>query len=97
MNKFYFLINFHFKLIQISRILRGPLCINISSVVEFQQWWVLKSKLSGQESTCHQGKIFEKFLPVMTVGQKLGVILESKLDQKLSLEKKFLINNGLLK
>ena len=26
--------------------------INISSVVEFQIWWVLKSKLFGQESTC---------------------------------------------
>ena len=26
---------------------------NISSVVEFQRWWVLKSKLFGLESTCH--------------------------------------------
>ena len=34
---------------------------------------------------CHQGKIFKKFLRVMTVRQKLGVILESKLVQKLSL------------
>ena len=25
---------------------------NISSVVEFQRWWVLKSKLFAQESTC---------------------------------------------
>ena len=24
---------------------------NISSVVEFQRWWVLKSKIFGQEST----------------------------------------------
>ena len=32
----------------------------------------------------------------MTVCQKLGVILESKVVQKLSLEKKVLINNGLL-
>ena len=45
--------------------------INISSVVEFQRWWVLKSKLFGQESTCHQGKIFKKFLRVMTVCQKV--------------------------
>ena len=44
--------------------------INISSVMEFQRWWVLKSKLFGQESTCHQGKIFKKFLQVMTVRQK---------------------------
>ena len=45
--------------------------INISSVVEFQRWWVLKSKLFGQESTCHQGKIFKKILWVMTVCQKV--------------------------
>ena len=44
--------------------------------------------VKGQESTCHQGKIFKKFLRVMTVCQKLGVILESKVVQKLSLEKK---------
>ena len=61
---------------------------NISLVVEFQRWWVLKSKLFGQESTCNQGKIFKKFLRVMTVCQKLGIILESKVVQKLSLEKK---------
>ena len=30
---------------------------NISSVVEFQRRWVLKSKLFGQESTYHQGNI----------------------------------------
>ena len=54
----------------------GPLFLartytNISSVVEFQRWWVLKSKLFGQESTCHQGKIFKNFLRVMTVCQKV--------------------------
>ena len=62
--------------------------ISVSSVVEFLRWWVLKSKVFGQESTCHQGKIFKKFLRAMTVCQKLGVILESKVVQKLSLEKK---------
>ena len=61
---------------------------SVSAVVEFQRWWVLKCKVFGQESTCHQGKIFKKFLGVMTVCQKLGVILESKVVQKLSLEKK---------
>ena len=40
----------------------SKLYTNISSVVEFQRWWVLKSKLFGQESTCHQGKIFKKIL-----------------------------------
>jgi hypothetical protein len=39
--------------------------------MEFQRWWVLKSKLFGQESTCHQGKIFKKFLRVMAVHQKV--------------------------
>ena len=42
----------------------------------------------GHESTCQQGKIFKKFLGGMTVCQKLGVVLESKVVQKLSLEKK---------
>ena len=32
--------------------------------------------------------MFEKFLRVMTVCQKFGVILESKVVQKFSLEKK---------
>ena len=31
---------------------------SVSSVVEFERWWVLKSKGFGQESTYHQGKIF---------------------------------------
>ena len=44
---------------------------NISLVMEFQRWWVLNSKLFGQESTCHQGKIFKKFLRIMTVRQKV--------------------------
>jgi hypothetical protein len=35
---------------------------HVSSVLEFQRWWVLKSKVFGQESTCHQGKIFKKIL-----------------------------------
>ena len=45
-------------------------------------------KKYGQESTCHQEKIFKKLLRVMSVCQKLGVILESKVVQKLTLEKK---------
>ena len=62
--------------------------ISVSFVVEFLRRWVLNSKVFGQESTYHQEKIFKKFLQVMTVCQKLGVILESKVVQKLSLEKK---------
>ena len=44
---------------------------NISSVMEFQRRWVLKSKLFGQKSTCHQEKIFKIMLWVMTVFQKV--------------------------
>ena len=39
--------------------------------MEFQKWWVLKSKVFGHESTWHQGKIFKKLLRVMTVCQKV--------------------------
>ena len=49
----------------------GDMRTNISSVVEFQRWWVLKSKLFGQESRCHQGKIFKKIVWVWTVCQKV--------------------------
>ena len=51
--------------------LRKLCIVNISSVTEFQRWWVLKSKLFCQESTWHQGKIFKKILRVMTVHQKV--------------------------
>ena len=30
----------------------GCMCTSVSSVVEFQRWWVLKSKVFVQESTC---------------------------------------------
>ena len=65
----------------------APLEISISSFVESYRWWVLKSKFFGQESTYHQGK--KKIILEMSVRQELGVILESKVVQKLSLEKKF--------
>ena len=34
----------------------GQLSTNVSSVVEFQRWWVLKSKIFGQESTYSKEK-----------------------------------------
>jgi hypothetical protein len=46
--------------------------ICISSVVEFQKWGVLNSKIFRQEST--------------SVHQKLGIIVENKVVKKLSLE-----------
>ena len=36
--------------------------INMSSVVEFQKWWVLKSKIFGQESTYLKGKKSKQFV-----------------------------------
>ena len=59
--------------------------INISSVVEFQRCWVLKTKIFGQE--LRYGKKIKKFLQGMSVHQKLDIILENKVVQKLSLEK----------
>ena len=54
------------------------------SLVSVRLWnSVLKSKVFGLESTCHHGKIFDKFLQVMAVCQKLGVILESKVVKNL--------------
>ena len=32
-------------------VLHPVLKVNISSVMEFQKWWVLKSRIFGQEST----------------------------------------------
>ena len=50
----------------------------------------------GTQSTCHQGKSFKKFLQGMSVRQKLGVILESKVVQKLSYEKKTVFTKNCL-
>ena len=49
---------------------------------------VLKHKILGRESRYHQGKNSKKILRGMSVRQRLGVILETKVVQKLSLEKK---------
>ena len=46
-----------------------------------------KINIFGQEATYHQGKHLKKFLRGMSVRQKLGLILESKVVQKLCLEK----------
>ena len=55
-----------------------------------------KIKIFGQKSTYYQGKFLKKFLRGMSVCQKFGVILESKVVQKLSQEKMVLLKNGLL-
>ena len=60
---------------------------NISSIVEFQRWWVLKFKIFGQKSTYSIRKKNEKFRQWMSVHQKLGLFLENKEVQKLKLQK----------
>ena len=54
-----------------SRILQFRPELHIIISVRSWNFKVLKSQLFGQESTCHQGKIFKKFLRVMTVRQKV--------------------------
>ena len=49
--------------------------------MDFQRWWVLKSKIFGQESTC----LKEFFLKDSI--DELGMILENEVVQKLKLEK----------
>ena len=44
------------KIISLVRVILEFLNISINMVVEFQRWWVLKSKILGQESTYLKGK-----------------------------------------
>ena len=69
---------------------------NISSVVESLRWWVLNSKIFGQESKYSLVKMLIRFLRGVSVHQKLGILLKNKVVQKLSLEEMFLTKNGLL-
>ena len=52
--------------------------------------------MAKNQHTYQQGKLFKKLEQGMSVCQKLCVILKSKVVQKLSLEKKCLLKNGLL-
>ena len=55
-------------------------CINISSVVEFQRWWVLKSKIFGQNSSKEN---FSKIRRWITVCQK---VLKSYFQSQFSIQ-----------
>ena len=70
--------------------------INISSVVGFQRWWVLKSRILGKKSIYSKETIVICEYRETPVRQKLGMILENKVVQKLELEKKVFSKNGLL-
>ena len=51
--------------------------LKISSVVEFQRWWVLKCKIFAQESTCSKDFFFKN--PTMNYGlSKRAEIILSK-------------------
>ena len=70
--------------------------INVSYVMEFLAWWVLKSKVFAQKSTVVKWSCCILGIDIEWGLQKLGLILESKMVQKLSLKKMVLTKNGLL-
>ena len=55
--------------------------------MEFLAWWVFKSKVFDQKSTVVKWKCYILWIDIVWSLQKLGLILESKVVQKLSLEK----------
>ena len=61
--------------------------INVSYVMEFLAWWVLKSKVFALKSTAVKWNYCIFWIDIEWGLQKLGLILESKVVQKLSLEK----------
>ena len=56
--------------------------------MEFLAWWFLKSKFFAQKSTVVKWNCFILWIGIELGLQKLGLILESKVVLKLSLEKK---------
>ena len=77
--------DFHKKLLSLKEVfLRVD--INVSSAVEFQRWWVLKSKIFGPES-----KYLKDFFLNLSMNvslSKIGHDFSNKVVQKLMLEKK---------
>ena len=61
--------------------------INVSYVIEFLAWWVLKSKVFAQKSTVVKWNYCILWVDIEWGLQKLGLNLESKVVRKLSLEK----------
>ena len=62
-------------------------CINVSYVIEFLAWGVLISKVFTHKSTIVKWNCCILWIDIAYGLQKLGLILESKVVQKLSLEK----------
>ena len=67
---------------------------NVSYVMEFLAWWVLKSKVFAQKSTVVKWNCCILWIDIEWGLQKLGLILESKVVQKLSLEKNVFNKKG---
>ena len=70
--------------------------LNFSSVVEFERWWVLKSKGFGPKINIPKRNHCILGIRGAPVHQTLSMILEDKVVQKLELEKMFVTKNGLL-
>ena len=66
--------------------------INIISVVEFQRWWALKSKIFGQKST-YSKEFFFLILSMNVSLSKIGHGFSNKGVQKLTLEMVFCYQN----
>ena len=64
--------------------------------MEFLAWWVLKSKVFAQKSTIVKWNCCILWIDIEWSLQKLGLIFESKVAQKLSLEKSVSNKNCLL-
>ena len=62
--------------------------------MEFLNCWVLRSKVFGQKSTVVKWNCCILWIDILWGLQKLGLILESKAVQKLSLEKNVFNNKG---
>ena len=60
--------------------------INVSYVMEFLAWWVLKSKVFAQKSTVVNWNYSILWIDIEWGLQKLGSMLENKVVQKLSQE-----------
>jgi len=74
------------------------LCIalrgNVSYVMEFLAWWIPKSKVFTQKPTLVKWNCCILWIDIAWGLQKLGLILESKVVQKLSLEKNVFNKKG---
>ena len=69
----------------------GP--INVSLVVELQRWWILKSKVFGQESTYSKDFFFENWSMNYALSKSAKIVLLKSIfdikNQPIFFKKKF--------